>query len=263
VISRRGIDDGDGMAPKISIIMPVYNEEFYIARIVELVRGADTLGWERELIIVNDGSTDGTLGVVSRLADGTSVKVFSLDRNRGKGCALRLGFEKAAGEILLIQDADFEYDVSHYPILLEPILAGRARVVYGSRFLGACRNMRWPNRLINAILRFLANRLYGLSITDEATGFKVFTRDVLDGMNLQCRRFEFCPEFTAKVALKGIPIFEVPITYAARTSAQGKKIRWYDAVIAVWTLVKYRLGCCREDLSALAARKGGHDEPSR
>lgn len=245
---------------KVSIIMPVYNEEAFVSEIIGRVLRANTLGLSREIIAVDDGSCDGTLSAARRLADGQTVRVFSLDRNMGKGCALRRGFQEAQGDIFLIQDADFEYDTAFYPVLLEPILSGKARVVYGSRFMGTCRNMRLPNRAVNIILRAMANGLYGLNLTDEATGFKVFTRDVLDGMNLVCKRFEFCPELTAKIGLKKIPIVEVPITYSARTIGEGKKIRWYDAFIAIWTLLKYRIGFHGEDLTQLKAQGTDHEK---
>jgi glycosyltransferase involved in cell wall biosynthesis len=226
--------------PRVSIVIAVYNEAPYIAAVLDAVRAA-TLppGVEREVVCVNDGSNDGTDAILDGYGD--QIVVHHSPKNGGKGVALRLGLERATGDLILIQDADLEYDPADYTALLAPLLDGRAEVVYGSRFLGECRGMRWPNRLVNLVLAWLVRVLYRQPITDEATCYKAFRADVLHAIPLRCQRFEFCPEVTAKLSRRGHRIVEVPIRYQARTTNQGKKIRWTDAVVAVWTLLKYRV----------------------
>ncbi len=165
-----------------------------------------------------------------------------LSPNRGKGAAIRRGLQAASGDYVLIQDADLEYDPADYPILLAPVHEEGARIVYGSRFLEHAwpPGMQWPNWLINRVLCRMANALYASRITDEASCFKLFRADVLRSFDLQCERFEFCPEVTAKAGLQGIPIVEVPIRYQARTAEMGKKIRWTDGIVALWTLMRWR-----------------------
>jgi glycosyltransferase involved in cell wall biosynthesis len=160
--------------------------------------------------------------------------------NFGKGAALRIGIAESTGDIILVQDGDLEYDPNDYPAVLAPIVEGRARVVYGSRFMKRVRGMKLPNLVANKILTWTANVLYGAHITDEATAYKAFTRDVIAGLKLSCVRFEFCPEVTAKVLRLGYKIHEVPISYNPRGILEGKKIRWRDGVEALWTLIKYR-----------------------
>ena len=224
---------------KVSVVMPVYNE---IRTIDEIVRRVQDVDLERELIIVDDFSTDGTRERLEELAKvQEQVKVIYHDRNQGKGAALRTGFGHVSGDIVIIQDADLEYDPREYSVLLEPIVDGRADVVYGSRFLGG------PHRVLyfwhymgNKFLTLLSNALSNLNLTDMETCYKVFRRDVLDGMKLKSNRFGFEPEFTAKIAQKGCRIYEVPISYSGRTYAEGKKIGWKDGVAAIFAILRFR-----------------------
>ena len=227
----------------LSVIMPVYNEGGTIA---EIVRRVTEVPVPKELIIVDDGSTDGTRQILRKMSPEVATVVFH-ERNLGKGAAIRTGLEHATGEIVIIQDADLEYDPRDYPALVQPILDGRARVVYGSRVLR--RDNRYSHLryyLGGRLLSLVANCLYGIRITDEPTCYKVFRRDLVKGLNLQCRGFEFCPEVTAKIARRGIPIHEVPIHYTPRTVEEGKKISWKDGFYAIWILLKYR---CTTDRS--------------
>jgi len=166
--------------------------------------------------------------------------VIHQPQNMGKGMAIRAALPQVSGEIVIIQDADGEYEPQEYPSLIQPIVEGRTAVVYGSRFRGSIVGMRWPNVLINRILAWMANVLFGARITDEATCYKVFRADVLKSLPLRCTGFEFCPEITARLLKRGYRIVEVPITYRARSVEEGKKINWRDGVRAIWTLLKYR-----------------------
>jgi len=224
---------------ELSVVMPVYNE---VGTIQEIVRRVQASPYEKELIIVDDCSTDGTREHLREIADHPGVRVLYHERNRGKGAALRTGFEAAAGDIILIQDADLEYDPRDYPKLPEPILDGRADVVYGSRFLGG------PHRVLyfwhyvgNKLLTLLSNMLTNLNLTDMETCYKAFRRDVLEGLTIRSDRFGFEPEFTAKVARRGLRIYEVPISYSGRTYAEGKKITWRDGLRAVFTIIYHGL----------------------
>ncbi|HWQ03681.1 MAG TPA: glycosyltransferase family 2 protein [Candidatus Nitrosotenuis sp.] len=226
---------------RVSIVIPVYNELQYVDRVIRRVIDAPLPpNCEKEIIVVDDGSVDGTTALLKSLAEQHQIRFHTTVLNFGKGTALRVGFRMATGEIIIVQDGDLEYDPCDHAKLIEPILAGRARVVYGSRFLGKISGMARPNLMANKLLTFLANLLYGARITDEATAYKAFRRDVLDQLQLNCKRFEFCPEVTAKVRRLGVPIVEVPISYTGRTAAEGKKIRWRDGIEAVWTLLRYR-----------------------
>lgn len=232
----------------VSVIIPVYNERRTIARILAKVVAADTLGLIKEIIVVDDGSTDGTTEILkiarrryARL--GSNFRLLSKPTNEGKGASLRRGFSLARGEIILVQDADLEYDPIDYPKLLAPITKQGIPVVYGSRMLNHGK-MHHGGIFFFAggqIINWLTNLLYGLALTDEATGYKVFHAEVLDQIDLRCKRFEFCPELTAKLALAHIPIREVAVSYRGRTPEQGKKINWRDGVEAIWTLVRYRM----------------------
>jgi dolichol-phosphate mannosyltransferase len=224
---------------KISIIIPVYNEFRTLAQVLERVQRAQLpVGCEKEIVVVDDGSTDGT---TSLLSSSTAVLVHHSAQNLGKGTALRIGLAKATGEIVLIQDGDLEYDPDDYATVLTPIVEGRADVVYGSRFLGRSVGMARLNWIANRILTLTANILYRAAITDEATAYKAFRMGVLKRMKLTCRRFEFCPEVTAKVRRLGYVIREVPVSYNARGIAEGKKIRVRDGLEAMRTLVQCRL----------------------
>jgi len=232
---------------KLSVIVPVYNERANIEEVIRRVKAVALPGdLEREIIIVDDGSTDGTAELLELYRGDEVLKIHLSGENFGKGTAIRVGIGYATGEVILIQDADLEYDPADYPALLRPILEGRATVVYGSRFRDRYTGfqtppgMRFPNWLINKILKWETNLLYRAGITDEATAYKVFRAEVLKSLDLRASRFEFCPEVTAKVCLAGHRIHEVPITYQARSIAEGKKIRWQDGVQAMWTLLKYR-----------------------
>ena len=227
---------------KLSIIIPVYNEEQTINEVVERVWAVELPGIEKEIIVVNDGSSDGTRNVIdaSRLVGDSRVRVFSHEINLGKGAAVRLGLKVATGDVILIQDADLELDPGEYGGLLEPILAGRSKVVYGSRFLGTNHGVPKRTRLANRALTTLTNMLFRAALTDMETAYKVFRREVLNGVRLRCVGFDFEPELTARLLLAGHRILEVPITYQPRRVDEGKKIRWTDGVDAMYALFKCR-----------------------
>jgi len=227
---------------RLSIIIPMYNEESTIAQVLDEIAQVALEGITKEIIAVDDGSTDRSAEIAQQFAERSplDVNLVISPENRGKGAAIRRGLEHITGDIVLIQDADIEYDPQDYPQLLAPILSGQAQVVYGARFHRKIKGMALPNRLANWILPRLANLLYGTHLTDEATAYKVFTAEVIKSIELRCVGFEFCPEVTAKVARAGYQIHEVPISYRPRSSQAGKKIRWTDGVIAIWTLIKYR-----------------------
>jgi len=232
------------MGWKLSVIIPVYNERETIAHVL---RSVLAVAVEKEVIVVDDGCTDGTGQVVDSISD-ERVRVIHHPRNIGKGASIRAALEHVTGDAVIIQDADAEYDPDDYPRLLEPLITGRADIVYGSRFLGhiegiALRRpegMRFANRVFNRVIAALARMLFHFPLTDEATCYKLFRTDVIKSLPLRCRRFEFCPEVTAKALKRGWRLVEVPITYRARGRREGKKIGWRDGVQALWTLVKYR-----------------------
>jgi glycosyltransferase involved in cell wall biosynthesis len=229
---------------KLSIIIPVYNEEQTIGEVIERVWTVDLGDLEREVIIADDGSSDGTRGAIdaSRWAHDARVRVCSSPINLGKGAAVRLGLGVATGDILLIQDADLELDPNEYSRLLAPILDGRSKIVYGSRFLAPSGRVPLERRLANRLLTTLTNVLFGSRLTDMETAYKVFTREVLAGIRLRCVGFDFEPEITARMLRAGHTILEVPIGYQPRREDEGKKIRWIDGVDAVYALIKCRLG---------------------
>jgi glycosyltransferase involved in cell wall biosynthesis len=225
----------------LSVLIPVYNEVNTLLKIIDRVRDVDIT---KEIIVVDDGSTDGTRELMSSKIEGhyPDVKVFYHPQNRGKGAAIRTAIGQATGDYLIVQDADLEYDPRDYHTLLEPLLDGRADVVFGSRFLGggAHRVHLFWHRLGNGVLTLLSNMLTNLNLTDMEVCYKVFKREVLQGLNLRCDRFDFEPEVTAKVAKKHYRIYEVPISYSGRDYEEGKKIGWRDGVQAIWTIIKYR-----------------------
>ncbi|MCB0109591.1 MAG: glycosyltransferase family 2 protein [Caldilineaceae bacterium] len=237
--------------------MPVYNERATLEEIVRRVRAVDLtvdpdgqnqflrgpVTLERELVIVDDGSTDGTREILDawRAQNAPDMRIVFHEQNGGKGAALRTGFEQATGDILVIQDADLEYDPRDYVKLLVPLLEGRSPVIYGSRFLGGPRAaMSLSHMLGNKFLTILTNLLYGTSLSDMETCYKCFRRDVIADMPLRSRRFEIEPELTAKILKRGYTIFEVPISYNGRVFHEGKKISWLDGWPAIRTLLKYR-----------------------
>ncbi|HEV3135792.1 MAG TPA: glycosyltransferase family 2 protein [Acidimicrobiia bacterium] len=239
-MSEGGISDetADPRFRKLSVIVPVFNERSTVAEIVRRMRSVE-LPVEREIVVVDDGSDDGTSAVLTQLRDST-VRVIAHPQNQGKGAAIRTGLESATGDLVLVQDADLEYDPEDWPRLLAPVLKGRARVVYGSRFTGERRNMLFLHWVGNRFLSLVTNVLYNSTLSDMETCYKLFDRRVLDGIRLHADGFDFEPEFTAKVLRRGIRIYEVPISYAGRELSEGKKITWQDGVTALWTLVKYR-----------------------
>jgi glycosyltransferase involved in cell wall biosynthesis len=225
---------------KLTVVIPVFNEKNTIEEILRRVQAAD-VGIDKEIIIVDDGSTDGTREILQRLAS-PAIKIILHEKNAGKGGALQTGFSHAEGDVVLVQDADLEYDPREYPALLEPILDGRADVVYGSRFLGG------PHRVLffwhyvgNRTLTTFSNMLCNLNLTDMETCYKVFKREILQKISLKSKRFGVEPEITAKVAKLKCRIYEVPISYSGRDYAEGKKIGWKDGVAAFFHIIRFRL----------------------
>ena len=223
---------------KLSIVIPIYNERKTLETLIAKVNAVD---YDKEIILVDDFSTDGTREILKVYENKENFKVLYHNHNQGKGAALRTGFSNVNGDIIIIQDADLEYNPSDYGTLLEPILDGRADVVYGSRFLGG------PHRVLffwhsvgNMVLTTFSNMLTNVNLTDMETGYKVFTKKVNERLTIKCNRFGFEPEFTAKVAKNNFRIYEVPISYNGRDYSEGKKITWKDGVAAIWYIFKFR-----------------------
>ncbi|MDP8959495.1 MAG: glycosyltransferase family 2 protein, partial [Actinomycetota bacterium] len=221
------------------VVMPVYNERATVAEAIRRARQAE-LPVDREIVVVDDGSTDGTKDILARLADST-VRVFHQPENRGKGAAVRRGIEEATGDLVVVQDADLEYDPRDWGAMMRPLLEGQARVVYGSRFTGERRNMLFWHWVGNRFLTLLTDVLYNTTLSDMETCYKMMDAQLVRSLRLVSDRFEIEPELTAKLLRSGERIWEVPIRYAGREITDGKKISWRAGVPAMWTLVKYRL----------------------
>jgi glycosyltransferase involved in cell wall biosynthesis len=219
----------------VSVLVPIYNEVDHVDELLDRIHASPV---DKEIIIIDDGSTDGTREKLVDMPPSADVTVIFHQQNCGKGAAIRTGLNYARGEYVLIQDSDLEYDPQDYPVLLEPLRAGRANVVYGVRHDHPGRGLRFF--LGARLLTHLANLLYGCGIHDEATCYKVFRRSMLQQLKLECRRFEFCPEVTAKLSRLGERIAEVPVKYNPRTADEGKKIRHSDGWLAIWTLIRFR-----------------------
>jgi glycosyltransferase involved in cell wall biosynthesis len=239
---------------RLSVIVPAYNEVDTIAEILRRVRAVNltvSIGFgaedgtavelEREIVVVDDGSTDGTRALLRELDGDPNLKIAFHEQNRGKGAAVRTGLKHASGDVMLIQDADLEYDPRDYPSMLQPILEGRSQVVYGSRFRGGpTKAMFFWHMVGNRFLTLVTNVLYDSILSDMETCYKVFTRDVADHLDLKASGWGFDPEITAQILKLGYRIYEVPITYTGREFDEGKKIGWRDGLTVLWTLLKYR-----------------------
>ena len=227
---------------KLSVIMPVYNEEKTIINVINKVKGVRLKNIKKEIIVVDDFSSDNTKNILKNIKD-SSIKVFFHKINMGKGAAIRTGLKNCTGDIILIQDADLEYSPDEYEKLLMPILDDTAKVVYGSRIAAIRKNIENMYKLHyfgNVFLTLITNLLYGAKITDMETGYKVFRKDVIKNINLRAMRFDFEPEITAKILKRGYKIHEVPVSFVGRKFEEGKKINWLDGVKAAYYLVKYR-----------------------
>ena len=224
---------------KLSVIMPVFNERNTVQEILRRVRSVDLGEIVIEIIVVDDASSDGTSDIL-RLEEDSTVKVFRHPVNQGKGAAIRTGLPHATGDLVIIQDADLEYDPDDYRVLLAPILKKKAEVVYGSRFTGEHRDMLFWHMMGNKFLSLVTNVLYNTTLSDMETCYKLFTRQALEGIEIKSNRFNFEPEITAKMLKKKVRIYEVPISYAGREYEEGKKITWRDGFSALWALIKYR-----------------------
>lgn len=226
---------------KVSIVIPAYNEVGTIVQVMESVRAID-LGFPKEIIIVDDASVDGTKEVLTAFAGEADVRVVSHDRNYGKGAAIRTGLLHVTGDIIVVQDADLEYDPQDLPRLIRPITSGKADVVYGNRFHGEThRVLYFWHSVGNGLLTLVCNIFTNLNLNDMEVGYKAFRADVICRMTLRSNRFGFEPEVTAKVAKLGCRLFEVPISYYGRTYTEGKKITWKDGIAALWFIVRYRI----------------------
>ncbi len=226
----------ESSVPDVSILVPALNEQNTIREVIVRLLAVPL---KSEIVVINDGSTDGTGAILAEYAD--RIKIVTNPQKSGKGMAIRNGLAVATGRFVVIQDADLEYFPEQLPLLLTPLMEGSSRVVYGTRFSkGLPPGMALPNKIVNRMLAWAVRFLFGQCITDEATCYKAVSTDLLRSLDLQCTGFEFCPEVTAKISRLGEKILEVPIDYVPRNKLAGKKIRWTDAPIAFWTLLKYR-----------------------
>lgn len=226
------------MIKTLTIIVPVYNEAATIEQMLRSVVAQQLNGWRKEIIVVDDGSTDRTKEIL--ISWKNKIYVIHKEKNEGKGSALSIGFRKATGDIILVQDADLEYSPVDYPILLAPFDNPHVNVVYGSRFLGPHLSTMYLYAQGNKFVTLVTNLLFNTNITDMETGYKVFRRRALEGLKINAKRFDVEPELTAKILKKGYQIYEVPISYYGRKFSEGKKLTWRDGVVALWTLIKYR-----------------------
>jgi glycosyltransferase involved in cell wall biosynthesis len=225
---------------QLSVIIPAFNEE---ATLDEIVRRVESVAVDKEIIVVDDCSTDGTAQVASRLAADGRIRLFRHEKNQGKGAALRTGFREALGDMVIVQDADLEYDPAEIPKLMQPILAGKADVVFGSRFIGgeSHRVLYFWHSVGNKVLTLISNMFTDLNLTDMEVCYKLFRRQVIQSIEIEESRFGFEPEITAKLSRGRYRIYETGISYSGRTYAEGKKIGWRDGVRALWCIVKYNL----------------------
>lgn len=240
---ERAPGDGPTDRMRLSVIVPVYNEAQTVVQAIERVLSVELEGFEREIFVVNDGSTDGTYEILEHM-DGQwpdLVKVYHHEQNRGKGAAVRTALEQVTGDVVITQDADLEYDPQDYPKLLALFEDPTVQVVYGSRNLRKNPRSSWAFYWGGRLLSWVSNLLYGSELTDEATGYKLLRTDLLRSLDLQADGFEFCPEVTSKVLRRGVKIHEVPISYRPRGLEEGKKISWRDGLQAIWTLLRHRL----------------------
>jgi glycosyltransferase involved in cell wall biosynthesis len=224
---------------KLSVVIPAYNEKDTIREIVQRVR---LTPYEKEIIIVDDFSRDGTRDILKELEREPDIRVFYHAMNQGKGAALRTGFAKAEGDVVIVQDADLEYDPAEYEKLLDPIAAGKADVVYGSRFAGGPhRVLYFWHAVANRALTIFSNMMTNLNLTDMETCYKVFRREIIQKVDIRSNRFGVEPEITAKIARMGVRVYEIPISYHGRSYTEGKKIGWKDAISAFYCIIKYKL----------------------
>lgn len=221
---------------KLSVIIPCYNEA---GTILEIIKRVKKTPWNKEIIVIDDGSNDGTAELLKTIKDNQITVIFQ-KVNQGKGAALKIGIKQTTGDYVVIQDADLEYDPQDWKKLFDPIKKGKAQVVYGSRFTGEHRDMFFWHWLGNKLLTLITNILFNTTLSDMETGYKVFKREIIQAIPLRANRFDFEPEITAKILKSGVRIYEVPISYAGRDYNEGKKITWGDGVKAIFALLKYR-----------------------
>ncbi|HUO57880.1 MAG TPA: glycosyltransferase family 2 protein [bacterium] len=230
---------GKNKKPTLSIIVPVFNEEKTVLPLLEKVQKVKLMGLAKQIVVVNDGSSDGTARLLGKVKS-SNVEIYHHEVNRGKGAAIRTAIPHTTGDFVVVQDADLEYDPNDYKTLLVPLLEGKTDVVYGSRFMGPHRAFLFLHYVGNKFLSLMTNILYNTTITDMETCYKLFRGDIIRSLKLRSNRFEFEPEVTAKILKKGYKLFEMPISYHGRGFEEGKKITWRDGITALVTLIRYR-----------------------